>query len=93
MGLVATHASTPRAVVHEWAQVRFVLSPTKWCEQGTISEYDVDLPRGHIATLRMVPTGGWDVEIVDRSTGTPTARGMFATTHDVLMLLGAEYPD
>lgn len=53
------------------------------------TSYRVELPHRDIAIVDRVANGGWQLTV--REGGQVVNRGLFATTHDVLALLEAEY--
>lgn len=70
--------------------MRLTLQPNGRSSPGLEpTSYRVELPHREIAILDRVENVGWHLSVRER--GQVIDRGMFATTHDVLALLEAEY--
>lgn len=69
----------------------FTWTPAKRFGHGQTSEHRLALPGGQIAILRVVADRGWEMTICDGA-GRESPRGLFATPHDALMVLVAEFP-
>lgn len=69
--------------------MRLSLHPHGQFGHGAVHSYTVELPTGDKALLTLAPGKGWHLEIVRKGMTLP--RGLFGTTHDILMLLEAEY--
>ena len=65
------------------------LVPEQKFGHGMIYEYQIPLPAGRVAVLRLVAAKGWDL-IVRSATGPEVPRGLFASPRDALLLLAAE---
>lgn len=72
-----------------YLRLPFEWTATKRFGHGQASEYQLALPAGKTAILRLVADKGWDLSIAD-GLKQEVARGLFATPYDALMVLVAE---
>jgi len=71
-------------------EVPFEWTPSKRFDHGQACEYRLPLGDHGVAILRLVAGKGWALSIT-QGAGGDTARGLFATPHDGLMVLFAEF--
>ena len=72
------------------AAMRLTLQPRGSFEHGKVHCWLVELPGGDKAQLTPEPGQGWNLQII-RKHGPVVQRGLFATPHDALAVLEAEY--
>jgi len=66
-------------------------TPSRRFEHGQPYEYRLMLNADEVAALQRVAGRGWSLTIIDGSSGRVSERGLFATPHDALMAVYAEY--
>jgi hypothetical protein len=72
-----------------YLELPFTWTPSQRFDHGQVREYQLGLGSGRVALLERVGGTGWALTIEHRQHR--TERGMFATPHDALMVLVAEY--
>lgn len=77
------------AEARSYLTLPFAWTPSKRFGHGQTNEYRLALRDGRVAILRIVPDKGWAMSIA--SGEQETARGLFATPDDALMVLAAEF--
>lgn len=66
-------------------------TPSQRFGHGQVCEYRVPLAAGDVAILQLVAGKGWAMTIAHGAAEPATERGLFATPHDALMVLLAEF--
>src|SRR5688500_17255947 len=75
----------------DYLKLPFRWSVTARFDHGLVREYQMPLGGDTRAILRLIPARGWALTIVNGGGAPSTARGLFGTPHDALMVLLAEH--
>lgn len=75
----------------EYLKLPFAWSVTERFDHGEVREYQLPLAGDGRAILQLVPARGWALTVISGRGSPSTARGLFGTPHDALMVLVAEH--
>jgi hypothetical protein len=75
----------------DYLKLPFAWSVTERFDHGQAREYQLPLGGDGRAILQLVPARGWALTVVSGPGSPSTARGLFGTPRDALMVLAAEH--
>ena len=85
------HEHGPAPDESSYLTLPFAWAPSQRFGHGQVFEYRLVCDAGFVAVLRLVPDKGWAMTVGDGTAQPESDRGLFASPHDALMVLVAEF--